>query len=141
MPRTVDPALEEAGLSEEVVAESIARVFGLMVGQTEPGDEAGWLAVVHRAADTIGGNGEDDVQLHLPRFADSLRNAYGVAIDPDYQPVPAGELTEVVRLGWQAVTRHLVQVFAMDAKEARGLDNHEASIVAFVKSRSATPKV
>lgn len=140
MPRTVDPALEEAGLSEEVVAESIARVFGMMVGQTEPGDEAGWLGVVHRAAETIGGDGEDDVQLYLPRFADTLRNAYGRTIDPDYQPVPADELTEVVRLGWQAVTRHLVQVFAMDAKEARKLDQHEASIVAFVKTRSATPK-
>lgn len=140
MPRTVDPALEEAGLSEDVVAASIARVFGMMVGQEESGDEAGWLGVVYKASEIIGGDGEDDVQLYLPRFADTLRNAYGRTIDPDYQPVPADELTEVVRLGWQAVTRHLVQVFAMDPKEARKLDQHEASIVDFVKTRSATPK-
>lgn len=140
MPRTVDPALEEAGLSEDVVAASIARVFGMMVGQEEPGDEAGWLGVVYRASEIIGGDGEDDVQLFLPRFADTLRNAYGRALDPDYQPVPADELTEVVRLGWQAVARHLTQVFAMDPKEARKLDQHEASIVDFVKTRSATPK-
>lgn len=140
MPRTVDPALEEAGLSEDVVAESIGRVFGMMVGQEEAGDHSGWLGVVYKAAEIIGGSGEDDVTLLLPRFCDTLRSAYGRALDPDYQPVPADELTEAVRLGWQAVARHLTQVFAMDPKEARKLDQHEASIVAFVKSRSATPK-
>jgi len=139
MPRT-DPALEEAGLSEEVVAASIARVFGLMVGQEEPGDEVGWLGVVYKAAEIIGGDGEDDVPIFLPRLSDTLRNAYGRAIDPDYQPVQAESLSDSVRLGWQAVTRHLVQVFAMDSKEARRLEQHEASIVEFVKSRSATPK-
>lgn len=141
MPRTVDPALEEAGLSEEVVAASIARVFGLMIGQDESGDEAGWLGVVARASEIIGGDGDNDVDLFLPRFADTLRSAYGRAIDPDYQPAPAEGLTEEVRLGWQAVARHLTQVYAMDPKEARKLDQHEASIVAFVKTRSATPKV
>lgn len=138
MPRT-DPALEEAGLSEEVVAGSIARVFGLMLGQEEPvGEDVGWSAVVRTASAIFGGEDESDVEVPLHKIADVFRESYGRAIDPDYQP--DAQLSESARLGWQAVTRHLLNVFSMDSKEARFIERHEAQVVAFVKSRSATPK-
>lgn len=143
MPRTADPALEEAGLSEDIVAASIARVFGMMVGKELADDEElspGWLGVVAQATEILGGSGDDDVVLPLPKFCAALREAYGRRIDPDYQPAPADDLTAEVRFGWEAVARHLCQVFAMDPQEARKLDQHEANIVQFVKKRSATPK-
>lgn len=141
MSRTADPALEEAGLTEEIVAASISRVFGKMVGQDEVGEYPGWLSAVRLASTVIGGGGESDVQIHAQRFADDLRHAYSSAIDPDYQPTHVSELSESARLGWQAVARHVCNVFAMDPQEARRLEQHEDNIVQYVKTRSsATPK-
>lgn len=140
MPRTIDPTLDEAGLDEDVVAGSIARVFGLMLDSKEPaGEPVGWLAVVRATADLLGGEDESDVQVPLHKFADTIRSAYGYALDPDYNPCPPEELPPAVRLGWQAVTRHLINVFSMDSKEARLLESHEARMAEYVKA-SATPK-
>lgn len=143
MPRTTDPALEEAGLDEDVVAGSLARVFGAMTGRgsDEVGDHDAWVAVVARAAGTIGGESDSDVTLSLPKFAASLRAAYGFALNPDYEPISEEALPPDIALAWQAVTRHVVNVFSFDSKEARLLERHEAQIVDLVKSRAtATPK-
>ena len=140
MPRTADPALEEAGLSEDAVAASIGRVFGLMIGQEEAGDPIGWAGVVSAATSVLGGQDDSEVTLSLPEVADHLRFAYGRTVDPDYQMSPAASLTPVVRMGWEAVTRHILNVFALDSQEARKLEQHEAKIVEFVKRRSATTK-
>lgn len=140
MPRNEDPALEEAGLTTELVAASCARVFAMAVGNEPAEDLTGWIGAVNAASDVIGGGGESDVEINLSRFADTLRSAFGRAVNPDLPPVPAEELTDAVRMGWQAVTRHVNNVFAMDSKEARKIENHEAAIVEFVKTRSATPK-
>lgn len=142
MPRTADPALEEAGLSEEDVAASLGRVFGLMIEHAEgpAGDPIGWGRVVSAARDVFGGDEESEVQLKLPELSDFFRLAYGRGVDPDYQASPAATLRPDVRMGWEAITRHLLNVFALESKEARKLEMHEAQIVEFVKKRSATPK-
>ncbi len=142
MPRQLDPALEEAGLTEEAVATSIQKVFGMMISSAEPaGEEQGWLAVVKAASDVFGGGGDSEIVISLPEAADFFRLAYGRALDPDYQAAPAGTLVPAIRDGWQAVTRHLTNLFNLDPQEARKLEQHESRIVEFVKARSsATPK-
>lgn len=143
MPKTADPALEEAGLDEEVVAGSISRVYGKMVdhqGDEPCGDIEAWTRVVGAATNVLGGSSEADVNIQLSELADHLRTVYGRTLDEDYEPVPAAALPEKVRLGWQAVTRHLVNVFSFDPQEARRLEQHEDKIVEFVRSRSATTK-
>lgn len=140
MPRTADPALEEAGLSEEDVAVSLSRVFGLMIGEEDAGDPIGWAGVASVATSVLGGGGDSEVQIRLPELSDHFRMAYGRSLDPDYQMSPAATLTPVVQMGWEAVTRHLLNVFALDSQEARKLERHEAEIVEFVKKRHATPK-
>lgn len=141
MPRTADPVLEECGLSEEAVAESIGRVFGSTINSDgDAGESYGWMRVVQAASSAFGGSDDSEVQLNLPELCDFFRLAYGRAIDPDYQMSPAATLTSAVRMGWEAVTRHLLNVFALDQQEARKLEQHEANIVAFVRKRHSTPK-
>lgn len=142
MPKVADPVLEECGLDEASVAESVSRVFGMAIDHDGPaGESHGWANVVKAAAGVFGGDEEKEVQLKLHELSDYFRLAYGRAVDPDYQMSPAATLTSGVRLGWEAITRHLLNVFALDPQEARKLEQHEANVVAFVKKRhTATPK-
>lgn len=141
MPATRESALDESGLSIDIAAESIARVFGAVVGVESAGDPVGWIAVVRGAEEAVGPDDEKDFALAIPDFANHLRIIYGVALDPDYTAVDAAVLPPIMRLAWEAVTRHLLNLFAFDNQEARKLDQHEAQIVKFILGRAtATPK-
>lgn len=124
--------LEGDGLSLDIVAASVRRVFSLVTTGKEPEEivdeddmPPGWKKVAERAGAMYAESGEEDVSLSVPQFADMLRVAFARAENEEFDGPSFDELPAQVRAGWMYAARHAANLFNMDSAEARRLGQHE----------------
>lgn len=140
MTRTPD-ALLDSGLSTDEVAASIAKAFGLVVGQEIDTENPGWVRAAHVGLAMFdGGEDADDVVLSARDFAAMLRKNFARATDDDGEVPAFDTLDRKVRVAWECVARHLANVANFDAQEAKRLEFHEATIADMGLRRLATPE-
>lgn len=134
--------LEEDGLSLEIVAASLRRVFTLVATGKEPEEEEpgpGWDAVALRAGVMFKDSEESDLSLTVPQFAGMLRLAFARTMDPDFEGEPFEALSPATRVAWETAARHAANLFSMDQQEARRVGQHEDRIADIGRSRLASP--
>lgn len=126
-----DEVLVENGMKLEGVAASAARVFSAVVGVPMNGESPGWLAVARLANSMFAGGMNDNSPVTFVAFAEMLRKAFARAEAPAKELAPFETLKPAVRAAWEAVARHMGNLFNFERDEAARLETHEKRMAEF----------
>jgi hypothetical protein len=128
-----DEVLTEIGFRPEKIPGTACRVFCMVTGAQLSEETPGWLAVAEFATAMFAGGVNDNAMVSFAAFAEMLRKAFARVEAPDRQLMPFDQLRPVVRAAWEAVARHLTNVFNFEREDVNRLGSHEKRMAEFAR--------